>query len=412
MTASLTSVVSLDEKRDSVSKEQALQAALAGLDFYVRHQDKGQPLGSEQFCANFGRFPFNFDVSARECITHGIGWSNAVIAEAMLCGYEFTGENTYLNAAGRAVSYLKSLQAFLPDSPRHYGLFRENTPQTQWAYPRDATTVAWALADWYQQTGDTDALKRSEIFARWYIDIAMEKGWPYTKVFFNNTPWNPLWCGSFHSGSAFYLHRLYKLTGKQEYLDASLRLLDMYNTKHLHDDGLITVCLDRETGESLDDRESVSEDGGQSRGWRIMHQYNDDFGTLANLAAYQSTQDSQYRDAALRFLNRMKNHQRCDGGFGPEDYSVASASGAILIEHYAARQSGLSVLDEQGVQRAVSHILGMQFRKSGHDVDGAFIDPPDAEGRLLAVARTGAYSIMALLRFAGVRNTVYGLTDE
>jgi hypothetical protein len=158
-----------------VDKKQTVEAALKGLDFLVRHQV------TDDNDANFGRFVCQYDYIQNK----------------------YTGKEAYLDAAQRAVKYLAALQFFGPDNDRMRGMIREITPQTTWAHPRDALTAAWAMLDWSQHAGQQDYFERSRMFAEWFLNVAMEKGYPYWTVLLDDGNWHPEWCGSFHSGSAF-----------------------------------------------------------------------------------------------------------------------------------------------------------------------------------------------------------------
>ena len=128
-----------------------------------------------------------------------------------------------------------------------------------------------------------------------------------------------------------------------------------------------------------------------------MHIYNDDFGALANLGAFAISGENSYKMAAEKFLKRMNTAaQRKDGGFGPDSGSVPSAAGVILIEALAARKLGLELISSDSLEKAARYLLDIQTHQSGQG-DGAFMDD-----ETFSHARTGAYSAMALLRYAEV----------
>jgi hypothetical protein len=378
-----------------VTKTQVIDAAIIGLDFYVRHQVKNSD------SADCGRYPLIYDINLEKIVELSTNWETAILAESMLIGYRFTKCIKYFDSAVCAINYIKSLQSILPDKPRLNGVFREITPQTQWAHPRDALTAAWSLLDWYEFSNDGESLSRSLLFADWFIRIAMERGYPYWTIRFDGQSWDPPFWGSFHSGGAFYFYRLFKVTGNADYLSIMCKILDFYNINHLDSNGNITVALDCTTMESIDDK------GLNTRWWEEMHKYNDDFGTLANLAAYKLTKNESYLLAARRFLKRMTTIQHQDGGFGPSVYSVPSASGVILIEALAAKSLGLDLVDQNMIESAVNYLLNIQVKKSDVPYSGAFRDT-----EIVSNARTGAYSIMALLRYAGITDSNYFITES
>ncbi|NLF31165.1 MAG: hypothetical protein GX591_09800 [Planctomycetes bacterium] len=383
-------------------KTRAKEAAIAGLNFLVRTQNR------DDMSADFGRFPFIFDCAAGVTTCGTTSWTTGTCVDALLAGYRFTGNADYLDAARRGVAYIKSLQYFCPLNPRVNGAMCENTPQSRGSHPRDGLTAAWGMLDWSQETGDTDAFERAKLFAAWFMTEAMAKGFPYWTAHWDREVWTPNTVGSFHSGSAFFFYRLHAVTGDDRYLAPMRTILDHYNTRHLDADGVITVILDRDTLEPLDNTERGAF---APRGWQIMHQYNDDFGALANLAGWKATGDASCRDGAVRFLKRMLATQRDDGGFGPAEWSVPSAAGPILTELHAAKALGIDLDAGAAVARAVDYLIGTQVRRENDRADGAFLgfsgpNTYDLSDHL-ANARTGAYAIAGLLRVAGAVDPYY-----
>lgn len=383
-------------------KELALEAALAGLDFLVRHQVVPNTQNSDLLTydsADLGRFPLIYNIREDKCSLLSCSWVNGVIVEAMLSGYNYVRRSQYLKAAELGIKYIKSLQAFVPFAPRLNGVIREWTPQTDWAHPRDALTAAWALLDWYSHTGDESGLVRAKSYADWFITVGMEKEYPYWTVRFDEKPWEPTWHGSFHSGGAFFFYRLFDITGRVAYKLSMLKILDYYNHYHLGVNGSIAVIIDAETHERLDGKFGLPY---TCRQWEIMHKFNDDFGALANLAAYRITGSSSYRNAAVRFLKRMLDSQRCDGGFGPVGYAVPSAAGTVAIELLAAKKLGLEITGNDEIEAAMTYLLGIQVHNKDCLGYGAFLDDDNE-----ANARTCAYAVMALLRWAGAIDNYY-----
>jgi len=376
----------------------SLEAALAGLDWMVRTQC------DDQTDANRGRFPESYQCRESRINTYTTNWTNGVAVDALLAGYLHTQCAQYLDAAKLAVDYIKSLQFISHrQDPRTNGVFREETPQAPCAHPRDALTAAWALLDYGCVTGDDDATERSLLYADWFIRVALEKGYPYWTMRFDDQPWDPPYCGSFHSGGAFYFHRLYQVKGDKRYLDAMCTILDYYNTYHLDDSGKITVIVDRDTHDHLDGKVD------QSLTWQMMHRYNDDFGALANLAAWKDLGDQKYLQAAERFCRHMINSQRADGGFGPEEFSVPSAGGTVLMELSAARAVGCDWADPDAIDKAAEYLHSIQWRAPGKSGDGAFIGFSNsyAAKHATATMRTTGYAVLALLRYAGKVDDFY-----
>ncbi len=382
--------------------KQVEQAIRRGLDFLVRHQV------TNRASADHGRFPFVYDCQQEKVINYSTNWTTGVGIEALLAGYRAYSDESYKDTAQRAVGYLYGLQNLDQRDQRLYGVFHEETPQTPMAHPRDALTAAWSLLDWYELVGDQQALDRSEIYANWFVRVAMEKGYPYWTVRFDDQPWEPTWCGSFHSGSAFFMGRMYELTNDQRYLKAMHTILDFYNQHHLLDDGTIRVILDRQSHECLDGH---ADGRFSNRGWEMMHVYNDDFGAMANMACWKISGNQSYKQAAQRFFDHMIACQNQDGGFGPKGQSVPSGVGAILMQMLLARQLGLKTISDDVLDCAAGYLLNIQVLEPGALSDGAFhgFDDDYQLNRRFANLRAGAYAILALLRYAGFSDRIYWL---
>ncbi len=388
--------MSTEEKQENL-RNLAEEAALKGLDFFVRNQVR------DEASADYGRFPYAYDCEAQKPISLTTNWTTAVGVSSLLIGYEATGNENYIEAAGAACSYIKSLQEFAPEHAGLRGAFHEETPQTPFAHPRDALTAAWALLDYSKTTGDQSGIDRATAFGDWYVETACSEGYPHWTVRFDGQEWLPDWCGSFHSGAAFFMNRLYALTGDEKYLRTMRTILDYYNRYHLDEEGRISVVVDRKTNKPIPEADP---DGPAPMNWQVMHHYNDDFGALANLAAWKVTGEAGYRDRATCFLDLMARSQLENGGFGTDDFCVPSAGGAVLIEMEAIKQLGL---DRPGYaaarDRAVSFLLSIQKVEPGHLGDGSFFGMTN-DYRLSDICtniRTSAYAIMGLLRYAGKR---------
>lgn len=382
-------------------REQCRDAARRGLDFLVRHQitDRGS--------GDHGRFAYIFRRSAGRVESYTTNWVTGVAVEAMLLGYQIFHDSRYLDAARRGVSYIRSLQEFSALHPRLMGTFHENTPQTEFFHPRDALTAAWALLDWSEVTGDSEARDRAILYAEWFIREGMDGGYPRWTVSFQTFEAEPRWYGSFHSGSAFFFARLFAVTGDKRYLDTMRQILDVYNRTMLSDDGRVSVIVDLQSQTPVPDAEVPAHFA--PVGWIRMHEYNDDFGALANLEAGRLTGEASYLQAAERFLGHMIRIQRGDGGFGPAEYSVPSAGGGVLLEMLAAKACGSSLSLAPAISRAVNYVLNLQVRNDGAPEDGAFLGFTNdyvVDGDCCNI-RAGGYAILSLLRFSGATGPIY-----
>jgi hypothetical protein len=385
-------------------RKRALEAARRGLDFLVRNQVV------DASSADCGRLAYIYDAEPDRPLSYSTNWMTGVGVAALLIGHQVFGDRRYLDCAGRAVNYLRSLQEFSPTLPRFAGTFHEDTPQTDRFHPRDALTAAWALLDWSVVTGDEEAGMRAKLYADWLLEHGMDAGYPRWTVSYKTFDAFPRWHASFHSGSAFFYARMHTETGEARYLQAARDILDLYNKQNLMPDGSVRVMVDIERRVPLADHETPREVA--PVGWIRMHEYNDDFGALANVEAWRLTGERAYLEAAERFLAHMMRSQRADGGFGPggeNGYSIPAAGGSVLIELLAARACGSELLVDDAVARTVEYVLGLQILRPGSGVDGAFrgFTKDYTLAPHISNLRACGYAIMGLLRFSGAESPVY-----
>ncbi len=390
-------------------KEKALTAAKLGLEYFVREQLQ------KPESADCGRFPFIADCRNNVIQTWTTNWTTGVVVSLLLSAHRAFGDQRYLEAAGRGVSYLRSLQNFTPWQERVFGVLHENTPQTPAAHPRDALTGAWAMLDYSIAAGDEAAGRAARYYADWFVRYGMETGYPYWTVRFDDGDWEPHWFGSFHSGSAFFFYRLAQVTGGQkEYVDTMKRILDFYNENLLGADGNITVIREHGTKADLD---LTADPAWAPAGWIAMHKFNDDFGALANLAAWQYTGEDRYREAARRFLDCMARQQKADGGFGPADWqdSIPNAAGVILLEMLTAKRLGAVGGEYDAVMdRTAQYLLNQQYLNPESRFHGAFhgMTGEYRVDRDFCNTRATGYAIMSLLYYATENTFTYKVEKQ
>ncbi|MFA5688887.1 MAG: hypothetical protein WC959_07050 [Kiritimatiellales bacterium] len=375
-----------------LSKDEAVDRARRGLEFFIRHQNK------EEKSAERGRFPMIYDCKAKKMLRLSTNWTTGVAIQACLQAWRALDDQRYLDAAGRGVNYLRSLQEFSPTHPRLRGVFHEISPQSELACPRDATTAAWSLLDWYQASGDHEALERSICFAEWFLSVGTERGFTYWNTFFNDKEWIPDWSGSFHIGEAIYFYRLNQLRPSPEYHDMCLTSAQHFVKYHLADDGFVTVAVDPKTWQEAapDDpyRKFIPD------GWEIMHQYNSDFAGVALACAHMLDKETDYITPAQSFLDRMVRNQRADGGYGPEEFSVRSAGGMVPVEMmmhdrlFGERYTG-------SVAAAMNYLADIQWDEKDSPADGAFLGMTDDyyTDDVTYNIRAASYAIMALIEY-------------
>ena len=174
--------------------------------------------------ANAGRYLFNYNVCTKKVGLSGC-WCTAIGMISLAAMHRRTKDKIYLDSARRAAAYLMTLQITDPAHP-HRGAFREWTPQTDWCFPRDGVTSAWAFLCLYRLTREKELLRRAELFAEWYFRRAkytsgFAKGWTRNFIKLDGPPppkegFNYL--GNFQAGAGVFFHNLFKTTGRKIYL--------------------------------------------------------------------------------------------------------------------------------------------------------------------------------------------------
>ena len=389
-----TDILSID-----ITKDSAAEAAIAGLDFIVRTQV------TDVTNANCGRFAFIYDSAKEQTTKLTPNWVTGTAVEALLAGYRFTKNEKYLDAAGRGIKYIKSLQSLSKFGKFSYGGINETTPQCQYCHPRDALTAAWAMLDWSQETKDKECFERALIFADWYINSAMPEGYPVCSVDFNNGVVPPYELASCQGGGGFFFYRLYTLTGDKKYLNVLENIIEFYNEFFLDDNGRPISLIDQYTRKA---KLNQQVDLGGSL-WEMMHVYNDDFAALANLAAYSLEPRATYLDSLKKFFKFIETSQNYDGGFGPKDFSIPSAGGACLMEFLAAKTLGLNLVKQETIDSAVRYLIERQYCKADSTGNGGFfgVSVDYKVSDTMINMRTTSYSVMGLLRYAGASDPYY-----
>ncbi|MCX7590073.1 MAG: hypothetical protein N2255_00435, partial [Kiritimatiellae bacterium] len=204
------------------------RAALKGCDWFCNSQVVQK---EPNWDANNGRFLYNYYLPKR-LATWGIGWTQARATMCLLTAWERTRDPKYLEVARRGITYAKLLQNMDRRFPVTYGAFHEETPQSNFSYPRDAIEIADALLQWHEVTGDEDALYRAELFFRWFEREALMVydnfgWWVARKVSFDGTPEDPGGMpAACEAGCGTVLAHAYWVTGREKYRRLAIRIAD------------------------------------------------------------------------------------------------------------------------------------------------------------------------------------------
>lgn len=337
--------------RHSSLAQKCLEAAILAADWLVHNQIR------DELDANRGRVLEVVDRPSGQ-YRYSRNWVTGLSVLALLAMHSASGEAKYLDAARLGGDYLKSLQFLDVSQPLFYGAFREITPQTMWAHPRDAVSAAWGLLGLYHVTGDRDCLRRVELFADWYLTRAMTKGYPAWTAGVQEGDWLFLY-GAFQCGGVAFFCDLYRLTGKRHYLDLVARpVCECYLALFLQGDGSIRTVIDPETGEDLTGRDMSVFPAHFHR----VFQYNDDFAATGLLKAYQALGDRRFLEGAERFLRRLASLQNADGSLGAPP-KVSACGTAILEWGDLDEIQGRSAFADH-IDAAASFLLTWQERDS------------------------------------------------
>ncbi len=387
------------------------EAALRCAEWMVRNQvnDPGND-------ANTGRFLGYYRIGTdHKHLTHN--WTTGVCVFGMLLAYRRTGDARYLEAAKLGGQSLKTLQVLDQRDPRTFGALKEATPHSRFCYPRDALTGAWALLWLFDETRNADLKYRARIFADWFVDVAMLRGWPawdFRFEMFEEVGFDVDYTmGNFHGGSAGFFYDYARITGDTRHLERGLRFIaDTTCERFLDETGRFKTAINRETGECLDDMDSDQ----HRKGYKRMHQFNDDFASIALLDAYAYYGDSIYLERAEAHAKWLMSEQQPDGSIGNPAVAVASATAPILwldLHKLTGKQEY-----HDAAHRAGKNLLTLQIDKPedpachgaflGYD-DGVF--DPNAS-RAMVNIRDAGYALLALLRLEGrVHGPYYSVFD-
>lgn len=373
-------------------KDRYLEAAILTADWLINNQLV------DELDANRGRvLAFVDKTSGRYRYTGS--WNTGIAILALLAVHSVTGEAKYLEAATLAGDYVKSLQSLNASQPLLFGTFRELTPQTTWAHPRDAVSAAWGLLGLHRVTGDEDCLRRAELLADWYLQCAMAKGYPAWT--FGLKEKDQLFLrGAFHCGGMAFFCDLYRATGKRRYLDNIVKpICESYLELFLRADGSIRTVIDLETGKDLTDRDMPA----CPAYFHHIFKHNDDFAATGLLKAAQGLPEARFLEGAERFLRHLAGTQNPDGSLGLPP--VVSACGTGILEWSDFDEiTGRHEFDET-IRKAADYLLTRQERESADvrlrgGIYGLDVAGEEITARATIHCRSTLYAILTWLRAA------------
>lgn len=349
--------------------------------------------------ANNGRLPGLYTPEEGEgSLSYSINWTSGASLKGLLMMMSAHIEDKiFYQSALRIGEYLKTLQITGQFAGKHEGAFREITPQTNWCFPRDGLTAAWALLRLYQITREKEYLQRVKLFNEWFFRVAFTGNWPLWKVNFSGKQDLPdSLHGSFHGGTAAYFWDYYRVTGDSKWMDKGVKQILEYLLKYfLQENGEFKIIRDSKNNYYLDGKDSDN----YPVFWQRMHRYNDDFSSQGLLGGYLYYKESRYLQKAEQFAGWLLSKQNEDGSFGKPFVPSASATSILLF---------LDLYDLTGKKKyykaalaAASHIVFLQDKDvSCHRSYGGIygesgrIEHP----RKVINLRVTSYALIALLR--------------
>jgi hypothetical protein len=236
-------------------------------------------------------------------------------------------------SALRAARYMMTLQVLDARDERCVGGFREHTPQTQFSFPRDAATGGFGLLALYRLTGEQEYLDRAVMFGNWYRKYGSDKsGWPHVTFQFDTGEVRDAELrGVWQAGGALVYHYLYEMTGDRVWLDDGLKpivdqVLPMFETE-----------------------EHANATGGLAG----LHglQGNDDFASMAVLAAALQFKDRKYLDRFAANVNSLMENQHADGSF--RNFAGTFMAGLTMLEAWQIRDHLKGKVDPDRLREAI-----------------------------------------------------------
>lgn len=281
------------------AKERAryLESARLAALWYLHNQNtERQPWGGVDQSADTGRFIYEYFPTTGYCRGTGV-WSQALGIATLLAVSKAGGGSAMREAALLGAGYLKSLQWLDTRAPECVGGFREHNPQDLWSFPRDGATGCFGLALLYRETEDREYLDRANLFCHWYRTSGSDNtGWPHDFYDFAKREGSCKVPGDWQAGGALCYYYTARAAGDERWIDEGFRPVA---------ERLVEIADPRDVD-------------GTEHGWHGESRItvgNDDFATIALLAAFLCFQDERYLDVARRRIGWMMSLQDADGSF-------------------------------------------------------------------------------------------------
>jgi len=373
------------------AKERArfLEAARLGGLWYLHNQNApGQRWGGVDQSADTGRFLYEYFPATGTCRGAGV-WSQGLATCALMALSKAIGSEGrgFRKAADLGAGYLMSLQWLDGRNEKALGAFREHTPQTTWSFPRDGATGAFCLAVLNRETGVREYLDRADLFCRWYHGPGSEAdGWPYCEFHFDTGEATQEVRGDWQAGGALCYFYAARASGDNRWIEEGFR----------------PVC---EVLLGLGDPTTVD---GTAEGWHGESRItvgNDDFATVAAIAAFLAFDDERYLDLVRTRVTWLMSLQDADGSF-PNSGGTFVTALTLLDFVDLVELKGLDDKTDQAVESLLAAArFGLSLQETGtgdrRAYGGLYGQSNYGVSRDRIHNRSTSYSIHLNLRLAG-----------
>jgi len=322
--------------------------------WFIRNQCKPEePWGGIRDSADQGRYIYEYYPVSGWARGMGVWGQTVGIFACLACAEAVPGPSIEgksirdhcLLSAVRAARYMMTLQILDRRNERYYGAFREHNPQTQFSFPRDAATGAFGLLAMYRLTGYEEYLHRAILFADWYRKYGSdESGWPHVTFRFDtgevlDADLKGIW----QAGGGLVYHYLTELTGEKKWVEEGLRpiverVLEMFAAQQTEAKGGLA---------------GLHGMGG-----------NDDFASLALLAAYLQFGEKKYLEQFAANMNALIANQHEDGSF--RNYAGCYMAALEMLDAWQIREQLRRMVDETKLYNAIKKAadFGMSMQET------------------------------------------------
>lgn len=321
-------------------------------------------------------------------------WNYSFASMGLAGAFKTFGEERYKKAAINLIEWMKTFQILDPFHEEHYGAIREHSAACPWCYTRDGVSGGWGLVEMYRLTGKEEYLERAKLFGQWLLRKGLdEEGYPWFGVQLEE-PFSPGCVGHIKNDIQGNFQG-----GSLNYFYQMYKVTgDESWTKPMKN--IADIFVDHVQQDSgffvsvfRDTKKPVAADDA----YALLHRGNDDLGTLGLLCMYRVTGESKYLDSVSKFLEAAWGLQREDGLF--EDSLAATP--VILNSTYEAQ----GLVDVKGytdekAELALEALFSRRYDGSCNPLRRGAIREKDSDP-FQATMRANCYALVLLLKLFG-----------